>query len=484
MKKTIFYIVTLFIMCGRLTAQSIPDGGFEYWNTATWTNPQYYNTSNDQNNGQNASYGIPVNVTQTAGKYGIYGLQLASIKYHGDTAGAYIINANTGGNKLAGGIPYNQKPTGIRFWYKYTTTGIDTAVVLVMFKLKGNVIDSFLVAIPSSQSASVYTLHSYYPLHPLSITPDTIIFGVTSSKGILNQKNNSKGIIPGSIFVIDSVMFTGVGSNQPAELNGDFENWIADTLNYPAGWYVSYPGTTITSDHYAGTHALQIETTNSPGRGVQQGEASTGYWPNNCNNNCHELGGFAYTLQKDTLEFWYKYAPMPNDTANVSLTFLKDGQTINCCSSISIFNTVSVWTYTTVPFDWGTAPDSVIVDLVSSQHNHDTSDAQYMPYVGSILEIDNITFASQKGSLGINTVKVVNNIKVYPNPSTGQYTITNLKPGMNIEVYDYSGRRISSVMVSDVTMQLNIATQPNGIYLLRILSSDGDLVGQERIVKI
>jgi len=54
---------------------------------------------------------------------------------------------------------------------------------------------------------------------------------------------------------------------------------------------------------------------------------------------------------------------------------------------------------------------------------------------------------------------------------------------MIIEMYDYTGRKITTVSASDVTMQLNISNQANGIYLIRILDKDGTLVSQKKVVK-
>ena len=77
MKKLLFISVLLFTGV-RLMAQSIPDGGFEFWNTATWMDPLGFTTSNAQGNGYNASYGLPANVTQVGGKYGSFGVQVAT----------------------------------------------------------------------------------------------------------------------------------------------------------------------------------------------------------------------------------------------------------------------------------------------------------------------------------------------------------------------------------------------------------------------
>jgi hypothetical protein len=84
-----------------------------------------------------------------------------------------------------------------------------------------------------------------------------------------------------------------------------------------------------------------------------------------------------------------------------------------------------------------------------------------------------------------NGISDLNNtdITVYPNPSTGQFTIAGVEAGMIVEIYDYTGRRISTISASNNKLQLNIADQSNGIYLIRILSRDGNFVSEKKLVK-
>jgi hypothetical protein len=74
-------------------------------------------------------------------------------------------------------------------------------------------------------------------------------------------------------------------------------------------------------------------------------------------------------------------------------------------------------------------------------------------------------------------------ISLYPNPNSGQFTLSGLEQGQTIEMYDYTGRKISAISSDNISMQLNIADQPVGIYLIRILDKDGNLVSQKKMVK-
>ncbi len=74
-------------------------------------------------------------------------------------------------------------------------------------------------------------------------------------------------------------------------------------------------------------------------------------------------------------------------------------------------------------------------------------------------------------------------LTVYPNPTNGQFTISGLEQGQIIEMYDYTGRKISTISVSCINMQLNISDQPNGVYLIRILDKNGIPVSEKKVVK-
>jgi uncharacterized repeat protein (TIGR03803 family) len=75
------------------------------------------------------------------------------------------------------------------------------------------------------------------------------------------------------------------------------------------------------------------------------------------------------------------------------------------------------------------------------------------------------------------------NATVFPNPTNGIYKITGLSEGMIAETYDYAGRKISNVTVNETDMNFDLSNQPDGIYLVRILTGNGGLVSQHKVVK-
>ncbi len=88
-----------------------------------------------------------------------------------------------------------------------------------------------------------------------------------------------------------------------------------------------------------------------------------------------------------------------------------------------------------------------------------------------------------KGDIADSGDGGLNDITIYPNPTNRQFTIAGLDKGMIIEMYDYTGRKISTVSALDINMQFNISDQPNGVYLICILDKEGNLVGMKKVVK-
>ena len=94
--------------------------------------------------------------------------------------------------------------------------------------------------------------------------------------------------------------------------------------------------------------------------------------------------------------------------------------------------------------------------------------------------IDNICtdILSDAGVANINGGGV--KINVYPNPTTGQFTMVT--SGVNgeseVEVYDVLGAEVYSTSVTG-SKTINLGNEPNGIYLYRVISkADGTLLGQ------
>ena len=74
-------------------------------------------------------------------------------------------------------------------------------------------------------------------------------------------------------------------------------------------------------------------------------------------------------------------------------------------------------------------------------------------------------------------------INVYPDPNTGYFTITGLAQGQEIEIYNSLGQKIKSKIADNSTMQFDISSYGNGIYLINIQNKDGSRATQKKIIK-
>ncbi|HTB30835.1 MAG TPA: T9SS type A sorting domain-containing protein, partial [Bacteroidia bacterium] len=78
------------------------------------------------------------------------------------------------------------------------------------------------------------------------------------------------------------------------------------------------------------------------------------------------------------------------------------------------------------------------------------------------------------------------NITLYPNPNSGQFTIQSSAGSgqLSVEIYNMLGEKLYlQLSTFNSQLSIDISSQPNGIYLIRILNKDGTLVSQKKVVK-
>ena len=74
-------------------------------------------------------------------------------------------------------------------------------------------------------------------------------------------------------------------------------------------------------------------------------------------------------------------------------------------------------------------------------------------------------------------------LQVYPDPSTGHFTVSGLTSGQSVEIYNCEGQRIDRRMADHTFMDFNIAAYASGMYLVRVQNQDGSMSVQKKIVK-
>jgi hypothetical protein len=85
---------------------------------------------------------------------------------------------------------------------------------------------------------------------------------------------------------------------------------------------------------------------------------------------------------------------------------------------------------------------------------------------------------------GVPQVNIATSINTYPNPTTGSFTISGLQQGQVVELYNYLGQLLTRSTVEQSTMNFDISTKANGVYMMRIENKDGIFVIQKKIMKM
>lgn len=92
--------------------------------------------------------------------------------------------------------------------------------------------------------------------------------------------------------------------------------------------------------------------------------------------------------------------------------------------------------------------------------------------------------------VAVNLVAATNNIEnhtvllnIYPNPNGGKFILSGTETGTIIEIYGNLGQKITSFIVKYTMQPIDISNLSNGIYLIRVLSKDGTLIGNQKFIK-
>lgn len=467
MKYLSLFLLASIISISVASQYSIPNGNFESWKTNTYDYPTNYPYTSNPNSFY--YFNAPFNAVKSMDAFhGSFAIQLSTVPGT-DTSLGYFLNTDpmSGDPQTwSGGIPYNQKPTGIRGYYKYNVASADSALIVVVFSKAGVNIGTYFMTIGGIKNT--YTLFDLTFSPALTIIPDSVIIGATSSNFMASNGNG----VAGSILKLDSFSFTGVTS-QPANMNGDLESWQTQNIDEPLNWSLQGGmGVSKTTDASAGAFALNLRTYAGDNNNVPQARAgfiSNGFYDQLC--NCMK-GGNPFTNKIDTLVFSYKYTPVnPNDSAFINLGFKQTGVYIYGLEK----NLGASANYTTVsiPFNSSLTPDSVIFTAQSSLRD-DTA----LSYVGANLKIDEIHFKSQPLHTGIKySIRNADDIQIYPNPfrsSTTIYINDRISmEGMKIRIYDISGRLIYQKEVTNRKILVDGNLFDPGTLFYEIYNADG-----------
>ncbi len=461
MKKLLLLIPMMFIGALMYAQQSVPNGNFETWNTTPIENPRYFvGTSNRET----LRAGLPFNVEKVTDAYhGTYALKLTTVANSKDTMFAFALNSSPDGDPTQwhGGVPYNEKPTGLRGYYKSNIMAGDTGYIIVTFSKNGVNIGAYFFPVYGQQTA--YTLLNMNFSPALAQTPDSVIFGAVSSNALVEEGK------PGSMLQLDSVSFTGVAS-QPAQLNGDFELWDIVSAETPASWYTQ-DGRDLTNikttDVYKGAYAVKLISKLNDGDGQMRARGdfvSTGYYPRDC-NPCEQIGGYPFTSQNDTLVFWYKYTAVAGTKGEASVKLKKNGTIIG--GNNMELDAAAAYQKVEMPLLSGQAPDTLIVEFQSSRWQD-----SLVSQVGATLFVDEVQLKSNPLNTGISKwTKDLSGMKVYPNPALTwvNVSVPSLATSGTYSLFNMMGQQVLTSALVTTQTTIDIQRLPKGIYTYLIM---------------
>lgn len=461
---------------GVFAQTSIPNGDFEDWANITFKTPTSFAFSSNFeiiNNG-----GGILNVNQTTDKHsGTYAIQLSTIDDgSGSPSVAYIVNGQpTTDNPFewTGSQPINETPSGISGYFKYNQTTADSALYIITFSKAGTQIGIYVGTLGGNNVS--YTPFNIVFSPALAITPDSVTIAFASS----NLFSGTPMI--GSELFLDSIAFTGITS-QPTWLDSDFESWGTVNINIPDYWYTESESgmMTKTSTSAEGASAVQLTTGLGKSKNGQDkaraAKLSNGYYPDNCNGNCQELGGSACSNKNDTLVFKYKYIPSSLDTAEVRIN-LKQNGTQFYGNNLRLLPTSS---YKTAKIGWDAMqqPDSILITFESSIWGDSA-----LVFIGSTLFIDDIHFQSDRvPTLLFGTT--TEHIKISPNPASDAIELningaTDKKT--SVKIYNTNGQLVKSASVV-ANEKIDVRDLDNGNYIIFIKSSKSN-ISQKLVIK-
>lgn len=77
---------------------------------------------------------------------------------------------------------------------------------------------------------------------------------------------------------------------------------------------------------------------------------------------------------------------------------------------------------------------------------------------------------------GVNELSDNSTISVFPNPTHGVFNVTNAPKQSHIEIFTALGEKVFSSITLQAKTQLDISSQPAGVYFLKIVTRDGSTI--------
>lgn len=283
-------------------------------------------------------------------------------------------------------------------------------------------------------------------------------------------------------FVIVLILSVSGIFHSIAQPNGGFENWTAEaSYENPDGWAtINFLSLTnppnplsvfkaIGIDKHSGNYAMKLKTialNNNPNPGII-GDTTGGVFTGKINLSPFSfVYGFPYAGRPEKLEFWAKYEPVNNDTAETFVVLFKSNGAIRDTVGFGRITIPATPLYNLFQMDItyysNAIPDTASMAFGASQYKSGISS------VGSTLYLDDLAFT---GWVGINEKnQYTEKVKIFPNPAKDNLKIiTEIEEAENIKITDISGKKMGRFKIQNFNAIINTTFFAEGIYFYEVV---------------
>lgn len=469
MKILLFTFALAVFISFKITAQQLPNNGFENWTQQIFNEPDGFLTSNSM-------WGVG-NITKVTGAdayHASFAVKLETVLSNNGTVQGMLLIGTPGNQTINGGLPFTGTPDSISGYVKYDIQPNDTAFIIIAFKKNGAFIGQAVSTFIGTQATyKRFSIPTYLSaLNP----PDTMVSIITCS-------NMDPPQIVGSTLTVDSITFLHSIQQFP---NNDFENWTAvSTGEDPASWgtyanqfpFFNLPVlVTKTTDAHLSNFAVKLisdtGTVQPPFGSGAHGDTVVGSLQLNL------INGFASTkypfaYKPDSLIGYTKgtVAPVANNFNLIWIQFYNNTVQIGQVAYIASASSNSYTKFSTpVSYTSGLTPDSINFVIYAGNPGN--------PLPGNIFYVDDLSFIYNPTE--INNFTENNAINIYPNPAknTVFFNVSNTDNNAILDIIDIKGSVVISKAFSESNIRLDISDLDNGIYFYILKNNNKHSTGK------
>jgi hypothetical protein len=440
-------------------SQNVPNGGFENWETEDFFKIDSW-----------VSYGKPKRTTLA--KSGTYAISLENIE---NTAGDFVPSSIYNIDWQGGDVdkfPYDGDPLSMVFEANYALFSGDSAEFVSGFYEKGVWIGDAKIKITGSSSGSFLTYAVPITWYTTSRTPDSVYIGMRSTTADLASG-------PGHI-IIDDFRFENIGHRTVEIENYDFENWTNTGVRYPDQWmpidlvsfqewggFLRNPSVVENNLAFRGSSCLAIhnfQSWNDIGEGFCfTGDTVTDAW----------RPSFPIDQKYTYLQGYYRLENGGNDSAEIAFNVFLLGNYLGE-GKLRLGGTHNEWEYFSIPVKYfaNFIPDSATIRINASINTADNS-------VNTSLYLDEISFVNERENKVSISTPERGHYTIYPNPFNQEISIEAHEGEYRIT--DFTGKTISSGLLTQKLTTINTTLLSSGLYFLTITNQNQQW--QQKIIK-